>query len=78
MITERAVSSVQIKGSQDQHQAEINTVAPLGTRSKPEGLGRHRGATTCGVKGPVASGSREPDNRRLYQGGRDVRAAGGS
>ena len=43
IITEGAVSSVQIKGSQDQHTGGlINTVARLGSRSKPEGLGRYR------------------------------------
>ena len=48
-------------------------MAPLaGARSKPEGLGRYRGTTTCGQRDPVARGSRELDNCRVDQGGRDV------
>ena len=43
IITEGAVSSVQIKGSQGPVPGGlINTVAALGARSKPDRLRRHR------------------------------------
>jgi hypothetical protein len=51
IITDGAVSSIQIQGSQDQHRATDQHGGSARGKIEPEGLGRYRGTTTCGLKG---------------------------